>query len=103
MRNPGEKVLIAAVERDWRYLQEIERPTAAVVAAAVKQDYHALEFVSIKHRTEPVQLTAVRTVPRCIEFLQRASEAVQMEAVRKDKGVFALIKNPCEAIKEFCK
>ncbi len=103
VRDPGEKVLIAAVERDWRYLQEIERPTAAVVAAAVKQDYHALEFVSIKHRTEPVQLTAVRTDPRCIEFLQRASETVQMEAVRKDKGVFALIKNPCEAVKEFCK
>ena len=50
-----------------------------------------------------MQLTAVRTDPRCIEFLQRASEAVQMEAVRKDKGVFALIKNPCEAVKEFCK
>jgi len=35
--------------------------------------------------------------------LQRASEAVQMEAVRKDKSVFALVKNPCDAVKDFCK
>ena len=103
VRNPGEKSLVAMIERDWHNLQDVTRPSAAVVAAAVKQDYHAFEFVSIKDRTEPVQLTAVRTDPRCIQYLQRASEKVQMEAVRQDKSVFALIKNPCDAVKEFCK
>ena len=74
-----------------------------MVAVAVKQDYHALEFVSIKRRTEPVQLAAVHADPRCIQFLERASEAVQMEAVRGDKSVFALIKHPAPAVVEFCK
>ena len=103
VRDPGEAVLVAAVERDWTYLQEIEHPTALVVESAVKQDYRAFEYVSIKNRTEAVQMAAVRTDPRCIQYLQRASEKVQMEAVRKDKGVFTLIKNPSEAVKEFCK
>ncbi len=103
IRNPGEKVLIAAVERDWKYIQDIENPTAAIVAVAVKQDFHALEYVSIRRRTEQVQLAAVRTDPRCIQYLQRASEAVQMEAVRKDKSVLALVRNPCDAVKDFCK
>jgi hypothetical protein len=94
---------MAAVERDWTYLQEIEHPTAAIVVAAVKQDYRAFEYVSIKNRTEAVQLAAIRTDPRCIQYLQRASERVQMEAVRNNKDVFALIKNPAEAVKEFCK
>ena len=103
VRHPGEAVLMAAVERDWTYLQEIEHPTAAIVVAAVKQDYRAFEYVSIKNRTEAVQLAAVRTDPRCIQYLQRASERVQMEAVRNNKDVFHLIKNPAEAVKEFCK
>lgn len=103
IRNPGEKVVIAMLERDSNYLQEIESPTAAMVVAAVKRDYRAFEFVSIKHRTEPVQLAAVRTDPRCIQFLQRAGEKVQMEAVRQGKEYFKLIKNPCEAVVEFCK
>ena len=101
--NPGEKVMLAALERDWKLLQDIERPSAAMVAVAVKQDYHALEFVSIKRRTEPVQLAAVHADPRCIQFLERASEAVQMDAVRGDKSVFALIKHPAPAVVEFCK
>lgn len=101
--NPGEKVLVAAVEHDWKFLQEIEVPSAAVVVAAVKQNYRAFEYVSIRRRTEPVQLAAVRTDPRCIQFLQRAGEKVQMEAVRQGKEFFKLIKNPCEAVVEFCK
>jgi hypothetical protein len=48
-------------------------------------------------------MAAVRTDPRCIQYLQRASERVQMEAVRNNKDVFTLIKNPAEAVKEFCK
>ena len=99
----GEKIQAALVERDWHALQDIVRPSAAIVIAAVKQDYHAFEFVSIKDRTEPVQLAAVRTDWRCIQYLQRASEKVQMEAVRQTKDAFALIKNPAEAVKEFCK
>ena len=102
IRNPGEKVLIAAVERDWKYLQEIENPTAAVVVAAVKQDYHAFEYVSIRRRTEQVQLAAVRTDYHCIQYLQRASENVQMEAVRQSKDALKLIKNPAQAVKDFC-
>lgn len=103
VRNPGEKVLIAMLERDSSYLQEIESPTAAMVVAAVKQDYRSFEYVSIRHRTELVQLAAVRTDPRCIQFLQRAGEKVQMETVRQGKEFFKLIKNPCEAVVEFCK
>lgn len=102
IHNPGEKVLVAAVERDWKYIQEIEVPTAAVVVAAVKQDYHAFEYVSIRRRTEPVQLAAVRTDWRCIQYLQRASEKVQMEAVKASKDALKLIKNPAPAVKEFC-
>ena len=102
IRNPGEKVLIAMIERDWRYLQEIERPTVAMVIAAVKQDYHAFDYVSIRLCTEPMQLAAVRTDYRCIQYLQRASEKVQMEAVKISKDAFKLIKNPTPAVKEFC-
>jgi predicted methyltransferase len=102
VHNAGEKVLVAAVERDWKYIQEIEVPTAAVVVAAVKQDYHAFEYVSIRRRTEPVQLAAVRTDWRCIQYLQRASEKVQMEAVKASKDALKLIKNPAPAVKEFC-
>ena len=99
----SEKIQEAMVERDWHALQDIEYPSIAVVVAAVKQDFHAFEYVSIKHRTEPMQLAAVRTDWRCIQYLQRASEKVQMEAVRQTKDAFALIKNPAEAVKEFCK
>ncbi len=102
IHNAGEKVLVAAVERDWKYIQEIEVPTAAVVVAAVKQDYHAFEYVSVRLRTEPGQLSAVRTDWRCIQYLQRASEKVQMEAVKASKDAIKLIKNPTPAVKEFC-
>jgi len=102
IRNPGEKVLIAMIERDWRYLQEIERPTIAMVMSAVKQDYHAFDYVSIRLRTEPMQLAAVRTDWHCIQYLQRASENVQMEAVRQSKDAFKLIKNPTPAVKDYC-
>ena len=74
VHNAGEKVLVAAVERDWKYIQEIEVPTAA----------------------------AVRTDWRCIQYLQRASEKVQMEAVKASKDALKLIKNPTPAVKEFC-
>lgn len=99
----SEKIQEALVERDWHALQDIEYPSIAVVLAAVKQDFHAFEYVSIKHRTEPMQIAAVRADWHCIQYLQRASEKVQMEAVRQTKDAFALIKNPAEAVKEFCK
>lgn len=102
IRNPGEKVLIAMIERDWRYLQEIERPSVAMVMAAVKQDYHAFDYVSIRLRTETMQLAAVRTDWHCIQYLQRASENVQMEAVRQSKDALKLIKNPAPAVKDYC-
>ncbi len=102
IRNPGEKVLIAMIERDWRYLQEIERPSVAMVMAAVKQDYHAFDYVSIRLRTEAMQLAAVRADWHCIQYLQRASENVQMEAVRQSKDALKLIKNPAPAVKDYC-
>ena len=34
----GEKIQAALVERDWHALQDIVRPSAAIVIAAVKQD-----------------------------------------------------------------
>lgn len=103
IRNPGEKILIAAVECKWSFIQEIEKPSIAVVLAAVKQDFHAFEYVSIRHRTEEMQMAVVRENPRCIQYLQRASEDVQMEAVKQSKEFFDLIKNPCPAVIEFCK
>ena len=79
VRDPGEAVLVAAVERDWTYLQEIEHPTALVVVAAVKQDYRAFEYVSIKNRTEAevrpeldeimVKEIEKRGIPSSVEFV----------------------------------
>lgn len=103
IRHPGNKVLVAAVEHDWNFIQDVERPSVDMLVAAVKQNFHAYECLSIKCRTEEMQLAAVRTNWRCIELISRPSESVQMEAVKQDKAAFKFIQHPAESVVDFCK
>ena len=73
-----------------------------MLVAAVKQDYHAYECLSIKCRTEEMQLAAVRADWRCIELVSRPSENVQMEAVKQNKVALRFIKNPAESVVTYC-
>ena len=102
VRHPGEATLVAAIEHDWQIIQDVERPSAKMLVAAVKQDYHAYECLSIKCRTEEMQLAAVRTDWRCIELVSSPSENVQMEAVKQNKVAFRFIKNPAESVVAYC-
>lgn len=102
VRHPGEATLVAAIEHDWQIIQDVERPSAKMLVAAVKQDYHAYECLSIKCRTEEMQLAAVRADWRCIELVSRPSENVQMEAVKQNKVALRFIKNPAESVVVYC-
>lgn len=102
IRHPGEKVLVAAVEHDWNFIQDVERPSVNMLVAAVKQNYHAFECLSIKCRTEEMQMAAVRTNWRCIELISRPSEKVQMEAVSQNKAALKFIQHPAESVVAFC-
>jgi hypothetical protein len=98
IKNPSERVQIAAVQIWPNLLRYMDNPKEAVQLAAVKRCAGAFQYLKDKNPSEAVQLLAVKKDPFMIEYVKNPSEALQLIAVRKDIETISSIKNPTEKI-----
>ena len=97
IKNPSEKVQLAAVEKNARAIQYIKNPTEKVQLVAVRKDPYVIGY--IKNPSEKVQLAAVKKDPLVIILhIKNPTEKVQLAAVKKDPYLIGYIKNPSEKV-----
>jgi hypothetical protein len=97
IKNPTEKVKLAAVQQDSLAIQFIEDPSEAVQLAAVQGNGYVIQF--IKNPSEKVQRAAVKQNFRAIRYINNPSEDVQLEAMQQSHHAISYIKNPSYFIK----
>lgn len=95
MKNPSEKVQLAAVNQNPDAILHIENPSEEVQLAAVQQNGNYIQTIS--NPSERVQLATVNQHGYFIEAIDNPSERVQMVAIKEDLGNITLINSPCEA------
>jgi hypothetical protein len=97
IKNPSEKVQLAAVEKNARAIQYIKNPTEKVQLVAVKKDPYVIGY--IKNPSEKVQLAAVKKDPLVIILhIKNPTEKVQLAAVKLNKKAIERIKHPTKIV-----
>ena len=96
IKNPSEKVQLAAVQQNGHAIKYIENPTEQVQIAAVTHYGYAIEY--IENPSEQVQLAAVEQDGDAIEYIETPSEQVQLAAVQKYANAVKYIENPSEQV-----
>ena len=81
LKNPSEKVQLAAVKEDGCAIQYIKNPSEEVQLAAVNKHGYAIQY--IENPSEAVQLAAVNQDGWAIQYIENPSEEVQLAAVKK--------------------
>ncbi len=96
IRNPSEKIQLAAIEKDPYYIEDIKNPTEKVQIIAIERDPDNIEI--IKNPSEKVQLVAVKNKGSSIQFIKNPSEKVQLAAIMQKPSSIQYIKNPFEKV-----
>lgn len=120
IRNPDNRMKIAALAQDATTLRFIQNPTymdyfAAVnfcgavlalvppeqrdyvlCAAAVIKDPSALQHVPAQHQDQAICLPAIRRDPFCIRFVHEQTTIMSEHALAWDKMAFQYIRNPTD-------
>lgn len=94
IKEPAEKVQLAAVQKAPEYIRYIEEPTKKVQHMAVQGDPGVFRY--IKSPSETVQLAAVQARGENIGYVSAPSEIMQFAAVRENPGNVRFIEEPAE-------
>lgn len=96
IREPTEKVQLAAVQKNPECIRHIAEPTEKVQHMAVQRSPDI--FRQIRQPEESVRLAAVQAKGENIRYVSAPSEAVQLAAVRNDPMNIRYIENPTEKV-----
>ncbi len=96
IRNPSEKVQLAAIENLPVSVQHIKNPTEKVQLTAIENDPYSIRF--IKNPTEKIQLAAIKKNPQKIAHIENPTEKVQLQSISKDPRIIRHIENPTEKV-----
>ena len=99
IKEPAEKVQLAAVQKAPEYIRYIEEPTKKVQHMAVQGDPGVFRY--IKSPSETVQLAAVQARGENIGYVSAPSEIMQFAAVRENPGNVRFIEEPAEKVQLF--
>ena len=91
IKEPAEKVQLAAVQKNPEYIRHIESPTVKVQHMAIQGNADTLRH--IKSPADTVQLAAVQAKGETIRYVSEPSEAVQLAAVRNNPMNIRYIEN----------
>ena len=80
-----EEVELAAVKKNPKALYYIKNPSEKVQLAAVEEDGTAIRYIPKELRSEKVQLAAVKENGRAIEFIKNPSSEIQKVVIQSDK------------------
>lgn len=81
IRNPSEKVLMAAVDIDPDVIQYIRKPTDKMWMAAIKSDPSVIQ--SAKKQTPAMQMLAYRVDPESLRFMEKPAPELMKLAVEQ--------------------
>lgn len=100
IKNPSEKVKLAAVNFLGFLIKDINDPSEDVQITAVEESGDNIKYLYEKgiSPSEDVQLVAVNNSPASIQFIKEPSEKVQLQAVHKNSWSIKYIKNPTEKV-----
>ncbi len=96
IRNPSEKVQLAAVEKDFYSLEFIKNPTEKVQMSVITRNPTMIEL--IKNPTEKVQLATIQSNSSLIRLMVNPTEKVQLAAIENNIRRIQYIKNPTEKV-----
>jgi hypothetical protein len=96
IRNPSEKVQLAAVEKDFYSLEFIKNPTEKVQLFVITRNPNMIEL--IKNPTEKVQLATIKGNSSLIRLMVNPTEKVQLAAIENSIRRIQYIKNPTEKV-----
>ena len=96
IKNPSEAVQVTAVSRWPPLIHRIKNPSEKVQLAAITENPHTIEH--IKNPTDKVQLAAVTQYGIAIKHIKNPDEKIQLAAVNSDPFAIIHLKNPSEKI-----
>ena len=113
IKEPSKDIMLTAIERDSSAIKHISNPSEELQLIAIRKNPEAIQY--IKHPTTEVQLEVIHTSqnttliekvemdmvkvnPGVIAILPNPSEAVQLKAVKEDAFVISKINNPSETV-----
>jgi len=106
IKNPSEKVQLAAVKKDpLVIILHIKNPTEKVQLAAVKKDPYLIGYIKnpnqkeyIKNPVEKGHLAVGKKNPFAIGSIKNPTEKVQLAAVKLNKKAIERIKHPTKIV-----
>ena len=97
IKNPSEKVQLAAIRYNASAIRHINNPSEKVQLAAVKKKYSSLKF--IKNPSEKVQSFVVYRNVEMLSYIKNPSKELQTMAVKRNPKAIRYIKNPSNELK----
>ena len=91
IKAPSKDIILAAIERDFSVIKTIPNPSEELQLIAIKKNPEAIQY--IKHPTIEAQLEVIHTSQN-----KKLIEKVEMDMVKENPGVIAILPNPSEAV-----
>jgi hypothetical protein len=96
LENPSEKVQLATVKKNGANLVYITDPSDEVMRVAITHTPAVIEH--FEHPAEHLQLIAINENPRNIQYIENSTEKVQLIAVNAKGHYIEFISNPTEKV-----
>ena len=91
IKEPSKDLIVVAIERDSSVIKHIPNPSEELQLIAIRKNPEAIQYIS--HPTTEVQLEVIHTSRN-----KKLIEKVEMDMVKANPGVIAILPNPSEAV-----